>query len=143
MGDGDVASANTNTPGTSTTNKSTPGTSKGTRAAASEQPLRLSTVKKRKKRRNGVRALMEIRAYQKTTNLLMPRLSFQRLVREVTNEVTRHDYRWTKGALEAIQEAMEQQLVALMDKSNLCAVHAHRVTVMTKDIQLVRRISDI
>jgi histone H3 len=88
---------------------------------------------------------------------LIRKLPFQRLVREITEEVAtnRGETRWQKSALEALQEAAEYYLVGLFEDSNLCAIHSKRysfftlkivtnptsrVTVMPKDIQLARRI---
>ncbi|KAM3417498.1 hypothetical protein BST61_g5740 [Cercospora zeina] len=99
----------------------------------------------RKKRRYkpGTVALKEIRRYQKSTELLVAKLPFSRLVREVCmnvappgSEVTR----WQSQAIQALQEAAEAFLVHLFEDSNLCAIHAKRVTIMQKDIQLARRI---
>jgi histone H3/H4 len=90
----------------------------------------------------GTVALREIRKLQKTTGLLIPRLPFARVVREIAEKVQRSDelMRWQAEALEALQEAAEAYLVHLMEDANLCAIHAKRVTIMPKDIQLARRI---
>lgn len=96
---------------------------------------------KRKRRyRPGQKVLLEIRAYQKSTNLLLRRLPFARLVREIQAGLTREPYRWQAAALLALQEASEAHLVALFEDTNLCAIHAKRVTIMPKDMQLARRI---
>ena len=96
-------------------------------------------VKKRHRYRPGTVALREIRRYQKSTNLLISRLPFQRLVREVAEKV-RADFRFQPSAVLALQEASEAYLVGLFEDANLCAIHARRVTIMIKDIQLARRI---
>lgn len=88
----------------------------------------------------GERALKEIRAYQKSTDLLIRRLPFARLVREIQMNLTRQPYRWQGSALLAMQEAAEAHLVGLFEDCNLCAVHGKRVTIMPKDMQLARRI---
>jgi histone H3/H4 len=87
-------------------------------------------------------ALQEIRKYQKSTDLLIRKLPFSRLVREVAQSVGGPDrnYRWKKDAILALQEMAEGFIVALFEDSNLCAIHAKRVTIMPKDIQLARRI---
>lgn len=92
--------------------------------------------------RPGTVALREIRKYQRSTNLLLRKLPFSRLVREVCMTFTRDSMpmRWTSQAIEAIQEASEAYLVHLFEDANLCAVHARRVTIQVKDIQLARRI---
>jgi len=97
-------------------------------------------IKKKKRRyRPGVRALMEIRQFQKTTNLLIRRAPFQRLVRELAQNIFA-DIRFQATAIEALQEASEAYLVGLFEDTNLCAIHAKRVTIMPKDMQLARRI---
>jgi histone H3/H4 len=88
----------------------------------------------------GERALKEIRAYQKSTDLLIRRLPFARLVREIQQGLTRQSYRWQGSAILALQEATEAHLVGLFEDCNLCAVHGKRVTIMPKDMQLARRI---
>lgn len=89
---------------------------------------------------SGERALKEIRIYQKSTDLLIRRLPFARLVREIQIGLTRNPYRWQGSAILALQEAAEAHLVGLFEDCNLCAVHAKRVTIMPKDLQLARRI---
>ena len=88
----------------------------------------------------GTMALREIWRYQKSTELLIRKLPFQRLVREIAQNLTKADICFQSGAIMALQEASEAYLVGLLEDSNLCAVHAKRVTIMPKDIQLARRI---
>ena len=90
--------------------------------------------------RPGEKALREIRFYQKNTDLLIRRLPFTRLVREIQTYFFSKDYRWQAVAMLAMQEAAEAHLVGLFEDANLCTIHAKRVTVMPKDIQLARRI---
>jgi len=91
--------------------------------------------------RPGTVALREIRRFQKSTELLIRKLPFQRLVREVAQDLaTIKDCRFTHAALLALQEASEAFLVGLLEDTNLIAIHAKRVTVMPKDLQLARRI---
>ena len=90
------------------------------------------------KRRRPV-ALREIRRYQKSTELLIRKLPFQRLVREIAQDF-KTDLRFQSSAVVALQEASEAYLVGLFEDTNLCAIHAKRVTIMPKDIQLARRI---
>ena len=96
-------------------------------------------VKKAHRFRPGTVALREIRRYQKSTELLIRRLPFQRLVREIAQDY-KTDLRFQASAILALQEATEAYLVSLFEDSNLCAIHAKRVTIMPKDIQLARRI---
>ena len=84
-------------------------------------------------------ALREIRKYQKSTELLIRKLPFQRLVREVTQDF-QLDLRFQSHAIQALQEASEAYLVGLFEDTNLCAIHAKRVTILPKDMQLARRI---
>jgi histone H3 len=88
----------------------------------------------------GERALREIRQYQNSTDLLIRRLPFARLVREIQQGLSRQTYSWQASAILALQEAAEAHLVCLFEDCNLCAVHAKRVTIMPKDMQLARRI---
>ena len=103
-------------------------------------------VKKRYRYRPGTVALKQIRQYQKSTELLIRKLPFQRLVREIASdsEVIRSPLcgkvRFQSAAIMALQEATEAYLIGLFEDSNLCAIHARRVTIMPKDIQLARRI---
>jgi histone H3 len=97
------------------------------------------SLKKQHRYRPGTVALREIRRYQKSTMLLIRRLPFQRLVREVAQEF-KPDLRFQSTALMAVQEAAEAYLVSLFEDTNLCAIHAKRVTIMPKDMQLARRI---
>ena len=95
--------------------------------------------KKPHKYRPGTVALREIRRYQKSTELLLRKQPFQRLVREISQDF-RADLRWTSDALLAMQEASEAYLVGLFEDANLCAIHARRVTIFQKDIGLARRL---
>ena len=115
-----------------------------TKAARKSAPA-AGGVKKPHRYRPGTVALREIRKYQKSTELLMRKLPFQRLVREVANELaagTRFPEgpRWQSQAVIALQEAAEAYLVSLFEDSNLEAIHAKRVTIQAKDIQIARRI---
>ena len=96
-----------------------------------------------KRFRPGTRALMEIRKYQQSTDLLIRRRPFSRLVKEILRDQYAKpsmEYRWQATALLALQEASESYLVELFEDANLCAIHAKRVTLMQRDIRLARRI---
>ena len=84
-------------------------------------------------------ALVEIRRYQKSTETLIPRLPFQRLVKELLQNARPH-IKIQSAALGAIQEAAESFLVQLFEDANLCAAHAKRVTITPKDLLLSRRL---
>ena len=96
-------------------------------------------VKKPHRYRPGTVALREIRRYQKSTELLIRKAPFNRLVREIAQDF-KTDLRFQSSAIAALQEAAEAYLVGLFEDTNLCAIHAKRVTIMPKDIQLARRI---
>ncbi|XP_024005718.1 histone H3.3 isoform X1 [Eutrema salsugineum] len=109
-----------------------------TQAARKSAPT-TGGVKKPHRYRPGTVALREIRKYQKSTELLIRKLPFQRLVREIAQDF-KTDLRFQSHAVLALQEAAEAYLVGLFEDTNLCAIHAKRVTIMPKDIQLARRI---
>ncbi|KAL5992544.1 5-hydroxytryptamine receptor 4 [Asimina triloba] len=124
-----------------------------TKAARKSAPT-TGGVKKPHRYRPGTVALREIRKYQKSTELLIRKLPFQRLVREIAQDfkvsgregrvvvigLSWTDLRFQSHAVLALQEAAEAYLVGLFEDTNLCAIHAKRVTIMPKDIQLARRI---
>ena len=109
-----------------------------TKAARKSSPA-AGAVKKPHRYRPGTVALREIRKYQKSTELLIRKLPFQRLVREVAQDF-KNDLRFQGSAVMALQEAAEAYLVSLFEDTNLCAIHAKRVTIMPRDMQLARRI---
>ena len=96
-------------------------------------------VKKPKRFRPGTVALREIRRYQKSTDLLIRKLPMSRLIREIAQDF-KTDLRFQTGAIGTLHEASEYYLVELFDDTNLCTIHAKRVTIMPKDIQLARGI---
>lgn len=96
-------------------------------------------VQKQHRYRPGTVALREIRKFQKSTELLIRKLPFQRLVREIAQDF-KTDLRFQSAAVMALQEASEAYIVSLFEDTNLCAIHARRVTIMPKDLQLARRI---
>ncbi len=106
--------------------------------AARKTPV-IGAVKKPHRYRPGTVALREIRKYQKSTDLLIRKAPFQRLIREIAHEFMT-DCRFTSSAVLALQEATECYLTGLFEDTNMCALHAKRVTIMPKDLQLARRI---
>jgi len=84
--------------------------------------------------------LREIRKYQKSTELLIRKQPFQRLVREIAQNYTQTAVRFQSVAVLSLHEASEAYIVALFQDTNLCAMHAKRVTILPKDMQLARRI---
>merc|ERR1719370_1532852 len=109
-----------------------------TKAARKSAPA-TGGVKKPKRIRPGIVALREIRRYQKSTELLLRKLPFQRLVKEIAQNL-RPGLRFQSAAVSAIQESTESYLVGLLDETNLCAIHAKRVSIMSRDMQLARRL---
>ena len=89
--------------------------------------------------RPGTIALREIRRYQKTSELLIRQMPFQRLVREIAQKNNPY-LRFQSGAILALQESTEAYLVGLFEDTNMCAIHAKRVTIMLKDMQLAWQI---
>ena len=99
----------------------------------------ISPIKRPHRYRPGTVALREIRKFQRSTDLCIRKLPFQRLVREITQEF-KTDLKFQSIALLALQEAAEAYMVALFQDANLCAIHCKRVTLRTCDLQLARRI---
>ena len=95
--------------------------------------------KKQRKTQRGMRALKEIQKYQKGADLLIRRVPFQRLVKEIVQK-RRKGSKLQSSAVLALQEAGEAFLVGLLEQANMCAIHAKLVTIMPKDIQLACRI---
>ena len=93
--------------------------------------------KKPRRYRPGTVTLQEIHRYQKSMELLIRRLPFQRLVREIAQDYNGR-LSFASGAIVALQEAAEAYLVGLFKDINLCAIHAKCITIMPKDIQLAR-----
>ena len=124
--------------------KKTKGVSKTTKSKGKKLPASQQGQKGQQKKphryRPGTVALREIQRYQKSTELLIRKLPFQRLVRELAQDLGKTNVRFQSGAIMALQEASEAYLVGLLEDTNLCAVHAKRVTIMPKDIQLACRI---
>lgn len=109
------------------------------KSQAGKYPRRMKLGTSKTRYPPGRVALEEIRKYQKTTELLLRKLPFQRLVREIA-EQTKSGLRFQSAALAALQEAAEAYLVSLFEDTNLCAIHAKRVTIQVKDMVLARRI---
>lgn len=99
-------------------------------------------VRKPHRYRPGTVALREIRRYQKTTELLIRKLPFQRLTREIAQEF-KTDLRFTADSILALQEATEAFVIHLFENTNLSAIHAKRVTIMPKDLALARRLDPV
>jgi len=92
-------------------------------------------VKKPHRYHPGTVTLCDIRRYQKSTNLFIQKLPFQRIIHEIAQDF-KSDLRFQGSAVLALQEATEAYFVGLFEYTNLCAIHTKRVTIMPKDIQL-------
>lgn len=97
-------------------------------------------VRKPRRFRSGTVALREIRKYQRSTELLIRKLPFQRLLREIVFELKKKDYRFQSTAILAMQEAAEAFLVHMFEQCNHICTHGARVTVQEKDVQLWKRL---
>jgi histone H3 len=126
-------------PKTAKGGKSAKKTAKETTKAVRKSTQETGEVKKKRRNRPGTVALREIRRYQKSTDLLIRKAPFQRLVREIA-QGHKSDLRFQSAAIGALQEASEAYLIGLFEDTNLCALHAKRVTIMEKDLQLACRI---
>mgnify|MGYP000468655050 FL=1 len=96
-------------------------------------------VKKPHRYRPGTVALREIRRFQKTTELLIRKAPFQRVVRDIALKYKK-DVRFQSTAVLALQEASEAYMVGMFEDTNLAALHAKRVTIMPRDMALARRL---
>ena len=112
---------------------------KGKRPKAKKSQPASGGIKKPHRFRPGTVALREIRRFQKCSHALVPPLRFSRLVRDILYE-NNMNMRYAMAGLAATQEAGEAYVTGLMEDTNLCAIHAKRVTIQPKDMQLARRI---
>ena len=108
--------------------------------ATGNEFLQAGKVRKTRKYWSGTVALWEIWWFQKSTDLLIRKLPFSRLVHEIALEVGKYDLCFQGSAIICLQEAAEAYVVGLMEDANLCTIHAKRVTIMPKDIQLAQHI---
>ena len=100
-------------------------------------------VRKPYRYRPGTVALREIRKYQSSTELLIRKLPFQRLVKEVVQQLyPTQSYKFQSTAILALQEASESFLVTMFEQVNYIAIHGRRVTIMPRDIMLWKRVHD-
>ena len=124
--------------------KSFPGAKAPRKTISFKAPARKTTpipmnIKRPRRYRPGTVALREIRQFQKSTDLLIRKLPFQKVVREIATQY-KSDLRFQTQAILALQEACEAYLVKLFEDTNLCAIHAKRVTIRAKDMMLAKRI---
>ena len=108
---------------------------------ASQKAKKASEDGETQKRRTrpGAKALREIRKYQRSTDSIVPRAPLQRIIKEISGKYM-PDARYSIGAIEAVHQCIEAYMVGLFEDTGLCAVHARRKTIMTRDMRLARRI---
>jgi len=107
-------------------------------AVAAEDALK---KRRRHRWRPGTVALREIRLYQKSTKLLLPKAAFERCVREALSEIaTSSDLRVTKGALEAIQETVEAYMVEYIKEAYRYTIYRGKVELQLKDLELTKEV---
>ena len=102
-------------------------------------PKRTGGVRKPHRWRPGTRALREIRRYQKSTSNLIPKVAFQRVVKEISQTLN-NEIKFQSTAVLALQCAAESYLTALLEDTQLLAIHAKRITIKPADMQLARRV---
>ena len=127
---------------TKQTSRQITGDGKAPRKGLRKQPTD-GRVHKPRRFRPGTVALRQIRRYQRSTELLIRKIPFQRLVREVVQRMFNEQYRFQSTALLALQEAAEAHLVYMFEQVNDIAIHGRRVTIMPKDIQLWKRLHNV
>lgn len=98
-----------------------------------------TAVRSKRHYRPGTKALREIRKFQKTTELLMPKRPFQQLVKQTAQDIV-PGLRFQSTAVEMLQQASEAYVTQLLEETNLCALHAGRITITARDMRLARRI---
>ncbi|KAE9373108.1 histone-fold-containing protein [Stipitochalara longipes BDJ] len=115
----------------------TPGLSKALKALGGKTVPAQATRRHRKK--PGTKTLLEIRRYQNTAELLIPKAQFLRLIKEIVADIGGEGMRIEASAAEALQESAEALLFTEFELSNLGAIHAKRVTIQVKDMKLVQK----
>ncbi|OIV96989.1 hypothetical protein TanjilG_31880 [Lupinus angustifolius] len=109
--------------------------------AARKSSTRISAVKKHRRFKPGSVALKEIKKYQKSTENLIPKLPFQRLVQEIGQKI-KPGLRFQDIAIASLQEAAEAYVVKLFEDTLFCATHAKRVTIVPDDMKLARMMKE-
>jgi len=102
-------------------------------------------IVKARRYRPGTVALREIRKYQKSTDLLIRRRPFSRLVKEICAQVCQdnnlRDKRFRKTAMEALQAAAEDYLTKMFSSAQCCAMHGGRTTIKVSDLRLLQQLN--
>jgi len=92
-----------------------------------------------KKKPRKEKSIQEIKKYQMSSDLIIPKKSFRRVVKNIAKEYG-ETIKFSRLGIEALQEATEEFIVGLIEDGNLCAIHANRITIMKKDIALAEKI---
>lgn len=106
-------------------------------------PFLLREKMKSRKRMPGSNVLREIQQLQQKTENILPLATFHRLVREICEEQFEETFRWTTDSLKALQTSAEDYMAGLFEDAYLCSMHCKRVTLLSQDLQLARRIRGI
>ena len=87
-----------------------------------------------------MKLLYNVKQLQKKTTNMIPKLPFRRVIRDIAREVTEEDLKWQQSALDALQYCAEDYMTNIFTDAFACTEHAKRVTLMSKDLALARRI---
>jgi histone H3/H4 len=101
----------------------------------------LQMLRKNRRAKPGQKAVREIKRYQKSDKFMLPRTSFQRLVREIGQQF-KTNLNWSSDSMEALQVASEAYLTDVFVDADLCARHAGRETLLAKDVRIATRIRE-
>lgn len=83
------------------------------------------------------RIIREIRAYQRTTHMLIPRAAFKRVVKEIGQDFD-PTIRFTKDSYEALQQAAEHEMYKIFECLQILALYRGRQTVLPRDVNCLR-----
>merc|ERR1711976_891843 len=100
-------------------------------------------INHQKRYKPGILTLLEIRKFQRSTYLLIKKIPFYRLVKNITSKYSKKKFRWNSNSLYVLQEATENYLTSVLSDCNLCANHGNRITVMPRDLLLAKRIKGV
>ncbi|MCO5551245.1 hypothetical protein L7F22_004744 [Adiantum nelumboides] len=102
-------------------------------------PVHIMKQKRYRRFSQKVSVLREIRASQKSTELCVPKLPLQRLIREISDN-WQLGYRWKSSAMLCIQEVAEDFLIEIFNDMCVLAAHSKRTTVMMSNINTLKRV---
>jgi histone H3/H4 len=99
-------------------------------------------MKIKRRARPGAKALREIKKFQETAELLIPRAPFDRLIRELIRYEIKPDIHFTRSAYVALQEATEAYLVRLFESAYDITMHIKHTTLTVRDLRLAKKIME-